>query len=456
MKRLYFLFFDKNCRRPCSGKRIFNVFLIIICSIIISNCITQAQVTNVKEEGTKWRESAVKVFLDLSHLVYKYGDYIKTEIPFVNFVRDVNLSQVYILITYQPTGSSGTEYTFTILGQKNFSNINDTLKYISKPGDTFEMRRSGMAHILKMGLMSYVAKTPLADDISITFKRKTKPYDAIAVKDRWNYWVFTLRTNGEVAEEKNRKVHKFNSSFSIRRETPVWKIRLNGNNNYTKDRWIVSDLWRRSIIESRGINVLIVKGFGEHWSFGGFGEVKKSPYYNTELSLSVGPSIEFNIFPYSLSTRREFRFLYNVSYINTEYEEETIYYKLHESLIRETLKATFEMKEKWGSITSTLEGAHYFPNSDSDDFLKDFFKYKHLRLSGRVSLRIFQGLSLTLSGSYSVIRDQLYLQKGSLPEYLILLRRKRLATDYDLKFKLGLSYTFGSIFSNVVNSRFGN
>jgi hypothetical protein len=317
------------------------------------------------------------------------------------------------------------------------------------------MRRSEIVRFLKMGLMPYVVKTPLADDINIVFRRRIKPSDAVAVNDNWNYWVFTVRMNSEVDEEKYRKAYKLNGSFSARRITHDWKIRFNCNNNFTRDKWIYDDEWRNSESISRGADGLIVKSLGEHWSIGGYGEIKKSPYYNTKLSYNLAPAIEYNIFPYSQSTRREFRFLYKIGYTDIQYDEITIYDKLHQQLFNETLSATFEMKEKWGSITSTLEGAHYFPHSGTGDFFKDLLKEKHLRLSGRMSFRVIEGLSLTLSGSYSIIRDQLYLQKGDLPEYLILLKRKKLSTDYDLRINLGFSYTFGSIFSNVVNPRFG-
>ena len=173
------------------------------------------------------------------------------------------------------------------------------------------------------------------------------------------------------------------------------------------------------------------------------------------MYLNIAPAVEFNLFPYSQSTRREFRFLYKIGYSDTKYDEVTLYDKLHEQFFKETLSATFEMKERWGSITAKLEGAHNFPHSGSKKFLKDLLKEKHLSLSGRMSFRVIEGLSLTLFGSYSILRDQLYLQKGDLPEYQILLQRKSLATDYELRFNLGFSYTFGSIFSNVVNPRFG-
>ena len=38
----------------------------------------------------------------------------------------------------------------------------------------------------------------------------------------------------------------------------------------------------------------------------------------------------------------------------------------------------------------------------------------------------------------------------------ILLELKRLATNYSARLEMGISYRFGSMYSNVVNPRFGN
>jgi len=47
------------------------------------------------------------------------------------------------------------------------------------------------------------------------------------------------------------------------------------------------------------------------------------------------------------------------------------------------------------------------------------------------------------------------LAKGEASLEEILLRRKELATEYEYSLSIGLSFTFGSIYSNVVNPRFG-
>ena len=53
-----------------------------------------------------------------------------------------------------------------------------------------------------------------------------------------------------------------------------------------------------------------------------------------------------------------------------------------------------------------------------------------------------------------VFLDQLFLPKVGLSDEEILLQLQDLATDSRYSFSFGLSYTFGSIFNNVVNPRF--
>ena len=66
-----------------------------------------------------------------------------------------------------------------------------------------------------------------------------------------------------------------------------------------------------------------------------------------------------------------------------------------------------------------------------------------------------RGLSLDIGGSASRIRDQISLpRRGATPEE-VLLRLRRLRSSYEYSFSMSLTYTFGSIFSSVVNPRFG-
>ena len=55
-----------------------------------------------------------------------------------------------------------------------------------------------------------------------------------------------------------------------------------------------------------------------------------------------------------------------------------------------------------------------------------------------------------------MIRDQLSLPIEEATQEEILLHQRKIATDYDYNISFGFRYTFGSIYSNVVNSRFGS
>jgi hypothetical protein len=54
------------------------------------------------------------------------------------------------------------------------------------------------------------------------------------------------------------------------------------------------------------------------------------------------------------------------------------------------------------------------------------------------------------------VRDQISLRAGGASDEEVLTRQRQLATNFDYSASVGLSYTFGSVYSDVVNTRFGN
>lgn len=72
------------------------------------------------------RAQATRVYLDLPET---YQEYVKTEVPYVNYMRDRALAEVHILLTEQTTGSGGTEYTITLIGRGEYATVNDTLVF---------------------------------------------------------------------------------------------------------------------------------------------------------------------------------------------------------------------------------------------------------------------------------------------------------------------------------------
>jgi len=171
-----------------------------------------------------------------------------------------------------------------------------------------------------------------------------------------------------------------------------------------------------------------------------------STFDNARLYTSFGPAIEYDIFPYSVSTRRELRIQYRLSYTLRDYYEITIFGKEIENLFSQALQVVLEVKEPWGSIGASVQGS---------TFLHDL-SYNNLRAELGVYINLFKGFSFNVGGQYTRIRDQLSLPAREFTSEEILLELKRLATGYNLRFEVGLNYRFGSIYSNVVNPRFGN
>ncbi len=406
-------------------------------------CLISTSVSFCQEEETdieELKKMAPKVFIDCGMCDI---DYIRTEITFVNYVRDRKEADIHILVTSLRTGAGGREYTIAYIGQNKFEGVNDTQKYFTEQTDTQDEIREGMVKAMKVGLMSYVAKTPIASRIDISYREEVKP---AAVKDKWNYWVFRISGSGHIRGEESLKYRSLRGSFSASRVTEKLKIQLSASGNHNREEFKYDDEVIVSTRDSWYLSGLFVKSLSEHWSVGFFLSAESSTYNNIDFSFVPQPAIEYNLFPYSESTRRQLRFLYRIGYNSVRYREETIYDKMSENLWNESLSVTFDIKEKWGSISTTLAGSHYF---------HDFSKY-HLTLFNIINLRLVKGLSFFAFGGGSRIHDQLALVKGEASLEEVLLRRRALESSYDYFFSVGLSFTFGSIFTNVVNPRFGS
>ena len=392
------------------------------------------------QNADELKKSAPKVFIDGNHLDMNY---IKEEIQFVNYVRDRTEADIHVLITQQGTGSGGNEYTLKFIGQELFEDLQNELKYYANKIDTKDESRKGLVQMLKLGLASYVARTPIGAIIQIQMDRKVR---STAVEDAWNFWVFSLSANGRLNGEKSRTYNSLFGNVSLNRTTPQSKFRLGISTNIEESKFDYEDYKETSRSTYRALDGLYVFSLGEHWAIGGFLSLNYSTYSNISLGLSVHPAVEYNVFPYSQSTRRQLRFLYKIGYNLDKYFEETIYDKMEDRTLSQTLSATFDFTQPWGNVEITLEGSNYLHD----------FSYNRFKLSANLSIRLFKGLSLTVDGRYSAMHDQLALRKGTAELEEVLLRRTELASNYSYQARIGLSYSFGSVYSNVVNPRFGS
>jgi hypothetical protein len=387
------------------------------------------------------KKTAVKVFLDCDSCDI---DYIKTEITFVNYVRDRLEAQVHILITTQATGSGGREYTLTYIGQNECRDLTDVQKFFTSKTDTDDEIRRGLVKSLKLGLMSYVARTPIACRIAVDYSH---PEAAASGRDRWNSWVFSLSGSGFFSGEQSYMHRMVDASFSANRITPESKTKLALSVDSATERYEIDGATIKGTTSSRDASGLYVKSLGEHWSAGFYLEAESSLFSNIDLSLRVAPAVEYNFFPYTQSTRRQLRALYTLSLNPVKYREETIFGKLRETLLREELSMTLDLREKFGTISLSAEGSNY---------LHDLSKYR-VDTFGIVNLRLYKGLSVYVLGGYSWFHNSQLSLRLREPTYEeLLLRLQELPMNSNHFVAVGFQFQFGSIFTNVINPRFGS
>jgi hypothetical protein len=417
-----------------------HVFLFVLA--ILSESVN-GQTTLVESDTI--RKSAVKIFLDCQECDMNY---IRKEIPYVNYVREVREAQVYILETIQNAGSGGNQYTFTFQGQREYLGMHDTLVFTSSPDQTSTIIREKRTLMLKVGLMKYVARTPLINEIEINHKANLEQEEVI---DRWNNWVFELSTEPQYHSEEANKRLELRNSINIAKVTPEIKLEVEMDQFYNREKFIENvntDSASSStyITNEKSLNMLFVKSFGDHWSAGFKLDLGSSTRENYGLRTDFLPSVEYDIFPYSESTHRQLRIMYSAGYQYNKYINTTIYNKENESLYMQMLNIAFQVQKKWGSINMALVGSNYF-----NDFSKN-----RLELMSSVNIRIFKGLSLRIDGGIAHINNQLNLKRGGISEAERLLQLRELATKYLIEGGIEITYMFGSIFNNVVNPRFSS
>lgn len=424
---------------------------LLVAAGLIAPVLTPAQQpANPPTAQTAQSEETLRVFLDCNAGGCDF-DFFRTEITFVNYVRNRQDADVHVLITTQRTGGGGTEFTLAFLGQRRFAGRNNTLRFVSRPTDSEDNVRRGLARVIKAGLVPYAAETPAGERIQISYAAPRAGEGAATpgarVRDPWNFWTFTLGMNGFANGEDTYNNSNLNAFASANRTTEAWKINLNLNSRYSESNFELSEEQTVTNIQRNyGVNSLVVKSLTNHWSAGGRASATASTFFNQDLVLRLAPAVEYNFFPYSESTRRQITLQYAPGVRHLDYTAVTILGETAETRLDHSLTLAVAVTQPWGSINTSLEGAQYIPD----------WGRNRLELGGGVRLRLIKGLSLNVGGSVERIRDQIYLSAAELTPEQILLRQRQLQTGFQYFGSAGFSYNFGSPFNNVVNPRFGS
>jgi hypothetical protein len=385
----------------------------------------------------------LRVFLDCGPCDF---DFLRREIPFVDYVRDRTEADVHILVTTQQTGGGGVEYTFKFIGLGRFAGVDDELKFVASQTDTQDERRQGYTRLLKLGLVRYVTSTASVENLQLLYKAPAAARPAAApADDPWNFWVFRTRANMSVNGERSNSSRQLSGNVSANRTTEQWRTNLSANVFHRENRFTLSDgSTLTDTAHEYGVGGIAVRSVGPHWAAAVRGRLGASTFLNQDLATRLSAGVEYNVFPYSESSRRVLTTQATVGVNHFRYHEETIYGKMQETVWNALVISSFDFRQPWGSSGVSFDAMTYF---------HDVGRHR-LRVNGDIDIRLFKGFSVNFGGSASRIRDQLYLRAGEATDEEILLRRRQLATSYRYSMFVGVGYTFGSIFNNIVNPRF--
>jgi hypothetical protein len=420
----------------------------VVCGVAVAG-FSLAGAGMVAAQGGGSTGDQLRVFLDCRFCDF---DFVRTEIGWVDWMRDRSDAQVHVLVSTRTTGGGGQEYTVDFIGLRDQAGRGDTLRYIAGRDNTPDRTRRELAHTLKLGLVRFAAATPMATQLTIALPATGggRPAAASPVHDPWNYWTFSIGGSTNMDGESSSESRSFSANTRASRITDAWKIDLRTNGRYSEQSFTlpVSETETRtvrSINRNYGANALVVRSISDHVSVGGRASLTTSTFGNTRRALNIAPAVEYNIYPYAQSTRRLYTLQYAVGGINQEYREETIFGQMEETRPTHSLNMALTSRQPWGDVNVSVNGSQYL--HDTSLYNVTFF--------GGGSVNLIRGLRLNAFGNYALVRDQLSLPRRDATEEEVLLRQRQLRTNYRYWGNVGLSYRFGSPVQNVVNPRFG-
>jgi hypothetical protein len=395
------------------------------------------------------RGGALRVFLDCNTFQCD-SDHFRTEIDFVNWVRDRTLADVHLIVTSNQTGGGGNVFTLDFIGQGDLQGDDDELALTVIATDTEDEVLTALTGVMAAGLARYSAAIGQAASVAISAidpggVSTDELVGAEQVDDPWNFWVFEIGADIELEGEDFENQRQYEGRFDASRTTETWKFELDAFGSWTREE-IQLDSGEVAIDERNNWNVdfLLARAIGAQWSLGLVAGAGASSRLNQEFGADASVALEYSFLPYVEAPRRSLTARYDLRVQYYDWEEETIYFQTEELRPQHQLRLQLFQRQPWGESRISVDGSQ---------FLHDGTKW-NVSLQGDLEFRIVRGLNLDLRAELNLIEDQLFISSEGLTLEEILLGRFERPTDSSYEFSAGLSFEFGSIFNNVVNNRF--
>jgi hypothetical protein len=371
--------------------------------------------------------------------------HIRNEIRFVNWMRDRVDADVHVLVTSQSTGGGGSSFVITMTGAGRFAGDSVDIGFTTDQNSTSAEDRDALTVRIAQGLVRYAVRTDAAAGVRVLSDEVLAGERSVSapVRDPWNYWVFSVSADAELEGESREQENQFELAFNADRVTEQWIVDIRLEGTHEEQEFELTDRTVRSVRRDYEASAAVARAIAGLWSAGISGEVGTSSFANQDLYVRFASLLEYSLFPYSDFSRRRATLQYSLGVRHFDYEVITIFDQVTEQRADQELELTVQFRQPWGSATLELSGSHYLDNVRQHNLSSDL----------NVNVRLVRGLSLDVRANYSRVRDQIYIPKGDATDEEVLLQRRALQTGYRYGTSVGLRYTFGSIYNNIVNPR---
>jgi len=399
----------------------------------------------------------IKVYLDCK--IWADITYIKREISFVSYVVDRFDANVFILLNAQSTGSGGLEVTMVFNGQKEFAGLADTVRFYRYSTESNDDYRVNMVRMLKIGLTRYVGRSNLASSIEINVpvdSAKAASNSITKEVDKWDSWVLSFGFSGGL--NRNDYVHSSRVAASGKASRVTEQMKMSFSNYASFDKQVYYYDTNTLISENTSYSsaATVVASVTDHLSIGGFVSVDHSTYNNYKSSFALNPSIEYSLFSYDQSSSKSVTLFYQVGPSFRSYIDSSFYGKKDETVYSQNLSLNAGVIKKWGSMWTSVAWNNFLNPFKIADKSTSGFTVHSFSLNGGIDLKVVKGLSFSMNGAANFnkgINPNIPLESFTRDD--LLTNARVLSTNQSFYVNVGLNYRFGSIYSNVVNPRFG-
>ncbi|MBL7942005.1 MAG: hypothetical protein JNM00_04530 [Flavobacteriales bacterium] len=376
---------------------------------------------------------------------YCYLDYLRSDITWVDYVRDIPECDVSLLITSLQTGSSGTEYQLVFTGSERFVGLNDTLTCTSSGINTDDEVRKLLSQTVKLGLMRYAVRTPSGTMIEINHPEGEGLGEGSNPEhDPFHGWVFSVGLNANADGQKIFQSSYAGLNFSASQVLESHKFGFYGNTNYNDNKFIIDGVEEIYVQRSSYFSGSYIKSITPKFSAGVFSNAGTSDYNNIDLNTNLSAAIEYNFFPYTEAQTKALAWSYLIGGTYYDFHERTIFNNTEQMVPEHRMSLALSITKPWGNVSCAIQAS---------SFLNTIARHSYGGWAN-IDVRIFKGLSANAFFTYDVIHDQINLPGGGASDAEIFLQQQVLETNYSYFSYIGINYRFGSIYNNVVNPRF--